>query len=114
MNKADKAMCMDMEFYKNKGIAEGKKHRKYREVVQSCILHSRESWSWNKEMVDTLRGRNLDLMSSKRGSGPIRSGKQGRDLLTEVEKTLNFCCCKEFGVTRRRFSTRRGTTYLTK
>ena len=56
MNKADKAMWMDMEFYTNKGIAEGKKHRKYREVVQSCILHSCESWSWNKEMVDTLRG----------------------------------------------------------
>ena len=39
------------------------------EVVQSCILHSCESWSWNKEMVDALHGwegRNLDLMSSRR------------------------------------------------
>ena len=58
-----------MEFYKNEGIAEGRKHERYREVVQSCILHSCESWSWNKDMVDTLHGwesRNLDLMTSRR------------------------------------------------
>ena len=69
MNKADKALWMDMEFYKNNGIAEGRKHKRYREVVQSCILHSFESWSWNKELVDTLHGwesRNLDLMRSRR------------------------------------------------
>ena len=56
MNKADKALWMDMKFYKNEGIAEGWKHKRYREVVQSCILHSCESLSWNKEMVDTLHG----------------------------------------------------------
>ena len=39
------------------------------------------------------------------GSGPIRSGKQGEDLLKEEEKTLNIWCCREFGVTRRRHST---------
>ena len=69
MNKADKALWMDMKFYKNNGIAEGRKHKWYREVVQSCIIHSCESWSWNKEMVDTLHGwesRNVDLMSSRR------------------------------------------------
>ena len=58
-----------MQFYKNKGTAEGRKHRGYREVVQSCILHSCESWSWNKEMVDTVHGREsryLDLLSSRR------------------------------------------------
>ena len=68
-NKADKALWMDIKFFKNKGIAVGRKHKRYREVVQSCILHSCESWSWNKEMVDTLHGwesRNLDLMSSRR------------------------------------------------
>ena len=54
MNKADKALWMDMKFYKNKRIAEGRKHRRYREVVQSSILHSCESWSWNKEMVDAF------------------------------------------------------------
>ena len=42
MNNADKALWMDIKFYKNKGIAEGKMHKKYREVVQSCILHSCE------------------------------------------------------------------------
>ena len=51
-NKADKALCMDMKFYKNKGIAEGKKHKRYRELVQWCIHHSCESVSWNKEMID--------------------------------------------------------------
>ena len=50
-------------------IAEGRKHKRYREVVQSCILHSCESWSWNTEVVDTLHcweSRNSDLMSSRR------------------------------------------------
>ena len=58
-----------MKFYKSKRVAEGKKHKTYRVVVQSCTLHSCESWSWNKEIVDTLHGwesRNLDLMSSRR------------------------------------------------
>ena len=41
MDKADNALWMDMKFYKNKGIAEGRKHKKYQEVVQSCLLHSR-------------------------------------------------------------------------
>ena len=71
INKADKGMWMGMKFFKNKRIAEGRKHRRYREVVQSCILHSCESWSWNKEMVDAFHGwesRNLDLMSSRRWS----------------------------------------------
>ena len=66
MNKAGKAMWMDMKFYKNKGIAEVRTHRRYREVVQSCVLHSCESWSWNKETVDALHGwesKNLDLVS---------------------------------------------------
>ena len=69
MNKADKALWMDMKLCKNKGIAEGRKHKRYKEVVQSCILHSCESWSWDKEMIDALHGwegRNLDLMSSRR------------------------------------------------
>ena len=56
MNKADKALWIDTKFYKNKGLAERRKHKRYREVVQSCILHSCESWSWNKEMVDALHG----------------------------------------------------------
>ena len=34
MNKADKAMRMDIKFHKNKGIAEGRKHSRYKEVVQ--------------------------------------------------------------------------------
>ena len=62
-------MWMDMQFYENKRIAEGRKHKRYREVEQSCILHPCESWSWNEEMVDTLHAwesRNLDLMSSRR------------------------------------------------
>ena len=49
MNQADKAFRMDMKFYKNKGTAKGREHKRYREVVQSCILHPCESWSWNKE-----------------------------------------------------------------
>ena len=48
---------MDIKFYKNKGIADGRKHKRYREVVQPCIVDSCEGWSWNKEMVDSLHGR---------------------------------------------------------
>ena len=64
MNKADSALWLDMKFYENNGIAEGRKHKRYREVAQSCILHSCESWSWNKEVEDTLHAgesRKLDL-----------------------------------------------------
>ena len=67
MMKANRAFWRDIKFYKNKGIAEGRKHKRYREMVQPCILHSCEGWSRNKEMVDSLHGwesRNLDLMSS--------------------------------------------------
>ena len=69
MKKQGKAMWMDMIFYKNRRIAEEREHKRYRGIVQSCLLHSCESWSWNKEMVDALHGwarRNLDLMSSRR------------------------------------------------
>ena len=69
MRKADKALWMDMKFYKNHGIAEGRKHKSYRAVVQPCLLHSCAGWSWNDEMVDALRGwesRNLDLMRSRK------------------------------------------------
>ena len=83
-------MWMDMQFHENKGIAEGGKYKRYREVEQSCILHPCESWSWNEEMVDTLHGwesRNLNLMSSRRcaqkglslewfRAHPIRKAKQ--------------------------------------
>ena len=76
MMKADRAFLDGLKKYKNKGIAEGRKHKRYREVVQPCVLHSCEGWSWNKEMVDSLHGResrNLDLMRSrkwiKRGQG---------------------------------------------
>ena len=39
------------EILQEQGNAEGRKNKRYREVVQSCILHSCGSWSWNKEMV---------------------------------------------------------------
>ena len=69
MMKANRAFWCDIKFYKNKGIAEGRKHKRYREVVQPCILHSCEGWSWNKEIFDSLHGwesRNLDLMSLRK------------------------------------------------
>ena len=56
MNNADKALWMDTKFYRNKGFAEGRKRKRYRAVVHSCILHSCESWSGNKEMVDASHG----------------------------------------------------------
>ena len=52
MMKADKAFWMDSKKCKNKGIAGGRTHKRYREVVQPKILHSCEFSSQNKEMVD--------------------------------------------------------------
>ena len=56
MTKSGRAFSMDMKFYKNKGIAEWKKHRRYREVVQPCILHlceaGTQSW-WMHCMAGT-------------------------------------------------------------
>ena len=87
MMKANRAFWCDIKkFYKNKGIAEGRKHKRYREVVQPCILDSCEGWSWNKEMVDSFHGwasRNLDLISSKKwrsefGMVSSRSDQDGK------------------------------------
>ena len=58
-------------FSKNTGNDEWRKHRRYREVVQSRILLSCHGWSWNKWTIDALHGweiRNLDLMSLRRWS----------------------------------------------
>ena len=44
MRKVGKALWMDLKFYKNERIAEGRQDKRYREVVQPCILHSCESW----------------------------------------------------------------------
>ena len=48
MCQADRVMRMDMAFYQNKGIFEKRKHTRHAVVVQSCLLHSSESWSWTK------------------------------------------------------------------
>ena len=111
MNTEDKALWMDMKFYKNNGIAEGRKHKRYKEVVQSCILHSCEGWSWNKEMVDALHGwesRNLDLMRMESNGAEFGmvSCKSDQESTT---KMLNIWCCREFGVTRKRSSTMQRT-----
>ena len=70
MRKADGALWLDMENCLQKlWNCTRKKHKKFREVVQPCILHSCEGWSWNKQVVDALRGwesRDLDLTSSRK------------------------------------------------
>ena len=68
MCKADEALWFDMTC---QGISEGRKHGRYRAVVQACILHSCESWSWTKELADTIDGwesRNLEI--------PLRDQKE--------------------------------------
>ena len=42
MMKADRAFGMDRTIFKKNGIAEETKHKRYREVVQPCFLHSCE------------------------------------------------------------------------
>ena len=37
-------------------------------MVQACVLHSSEGWSWTKELVDTLREwerRNLEVVEAR-------------------------------------------------
>ena len=65
MVNADKAFCMDLKFPENRGIAEGRKHKGYREVVQAYILHSCQCLSCNNYMFDAHHGwksKNLDCM----------------------------------------------------
>ena len=98
MNNADKALWMDM--------TEGRNRRRYREVVQSCILHSCESWRWNRDMVDTLHG----WESKKSGCHELKkmgSNGQDKDLLIEVEKTSNAWFCNGLGITKRRLLDRK-------
>ena len=111
-----------MKFYKNTGIAEGRKHKRYREVVQSCILHSCESWTWNKEMVDTLHGwesRNLDLMSSKRWAqtglslerfraNQIRKARQR--FAEGGGENIEYLVLHKIWIYKEKILTRRGTT----
>ena len=69
MNKADKAMWMDMKLYKNKELLKERNTKGTERWYNRAFFTHRESLSWNKEMVDTLHGwesRNLDLMSSRR------------------------------------------------
>ena len=55
MNKAMSAMRAEMYFYKNPCVLERRKHEKYKQAVQAS-LHTRETWSWTKELADTLHG----------------------------------------------------------
>ena len=73
MTQADRATLMDMPFYKNSGISEKRKHTRYPLVVQSCLLHSGASWSWTKEMIDTICERassNLEVIGVRNWSRP--------------------------------------------
>ena len=68
MSKADKAPWVDMKFFRKKETAEGRRHKRFREVVQMYVLQLCEGWRGNKEMVDALHGwasMNLDIMSSR-------------------------------------------------
>ena len=56
MCQADRVMRMDMAFYQNEGMSERRKQTRHAEVVQSCLLHSSESWSWTEELVDAVHG----------------------------------------------------------
>ena len=104
MSKADKAPWVDMKFFRNKGTAEGRRHQRFREVVQMYDLHSCEGWSGNKEMVDALHGwasMNLDMSSrsvAERGmvQGKPNQKKRDKDLSTEVERTLEYLVLKFF------------------
>ena len=43
MSKADKAPWVDMKFFRDKRTAKGRRHKRFREVVQMYVLHSCEA-----------------------------------------------------------------------
>ena len=49
-DKADKAMWVDMKFYQNRGIAEGKKTQKIR--INCAVVHSSLMWKLELEQKD--------------------------------------------------------------
>ena len=70
MMTADKAFWMDIRVYRNNEIAEGRKHKRYREVVQPCIFHSCEGWSWQKRWwILCTTGRAEIMILCVRGNG---------------------------------------------
>ena len=68
MSQADKSMWADIELYKNKGSLDKRRYRMSRAVVQACIHHPSEGWSWTKELVDTLHGwesQNIEIIGAR-------------------------------------------------
>ena len=59
---------MDGFYFFNRELLKGGSRKRYRQVVQPCLLHSCEGWSWNKEMVDTLhRWESRNLVTKRSG-----------------------------------------------
>ena len=96
MNKATTAMRTEMYFYKNPGLLERKKHERYKQVVQACLLHMSETWSWTKELVDTPDGfesRSLAMMGRRKWkSDNVPSGHSPSD--TDQTSTSEIWCSR--------------------
>ena len=56
MDKAMLAMKAEMYSYENPSIPEKRKHESYKQVVQSGLLYTSETWSCTKGLADTLHG----------------------------------------------------------
>ena len=56
MNKACAPLRADVPFLIKAQGHSRKTHGSYRQVVQACLLHTVETWSWTKGQADTLRG----------------------------------------------------------
>ena len=56
MKKAISAMRAEMYKHKNPGIPEKRKHERCKQVVQASFLHTSPTWSWTKELANTLHG----------------------------------------------------------
>ena len=67
-----KALRSQLHFGKSTVVLERKKHERDKQVVKSCLLHTRESWSWTKELADALHGwerRCLEAIGARRLTG---------------------------------------------
>ena len=133
MNEADKALWMDMKFHILNGIAEGKKHKRFREVQKiqrgGPIVHSsfmgkleldtkkwwilcmaRRAGIWN--FMSSRKWAQTGLSLEWCWANLIRKARQ-RFVERGVEN-IDIWCCRVFCVTRRRSSTKRGTNRRTR
>ena len=123
MMKADRAFWMDVNFYKNKGIAEGRRQEIEKWCIHVFYTIVKGGAGTKRWWMLCVAGKAEILILCVRGNGStevwawngfewIKSGWQERDLPNEVVNALCGRCYSAFGGISRKFSTKRGLNKL--